>query len=110
MNSKLKRTFIITFIIPTLYGLAWNIFKWTELYWSNDLNILGFLFIAGSYPWNHMFLDPDCLVYMKHLIGQRPSNLMGALVLALGFAINITVVSFVVSWTYAKWKAHNKPM
>jgi hypothetical protein len=94
--------------VCSLYISAWHTFRELGWRWPNDANIPGFLMMLMAQPWSTLAysFQPE----MEAALGEPIRYLVTAIVVALGFALNVTATLWLVVSISRKVRAHNKKM
>ena len=105
---NLRLVFFACAIVCSLYISAWHTFR--ELGWRlpNDANIPGFLMMVMAQPWSTLAysFQPE----MEAALGEPIRYLVTAIVVALGFALNVTATLWLVVSISRKVREHKKKM
>jgi hypothetical protein len=89
-ESYTRKTFTIALLAPLCFYLAWSLCQLLNIAWPSVLNVAGHGFLAGSLPWS--------LPVVTNLFTVEAwlMQLLNILFISMGFAINITMLVFMV--------------
>jgi len=85
-----RKVFSIGVLVVLSYYLTWYLFRALELNWHTAWNIPGLALIACSFPWSLPVTSN--VIELAQLLGKYGRDALMVLVVALGFALNLTIL------------------
>ena len=109
MGKKLTRTFLLFFGLGLAYH-ALCYFARSYGHWDNDYNIPGFFIAAGSMPWSLPLFEHEVQVFLKGMLGPAVSGRFISFLVAVGFAINATIIRALMIFVFERVSEHRKEL
>ena len=97
-----KVTFLTALAFPATYQAAWYLFRLMGWHWRNSWDAPGFLFLTGSMPWSQPLLTYEAMSAFRDVFGDDIRSLLIAIVMSVGFAVNITLLKLILVWLKTK--------
>ena len=79
-------------------------------HWDNDYNIPGFFIAAGSMPWSLPLFEHEVQVFLKDMLGPAVSGRIISVLVAVGFAINATIIRALMILVFERVSEHRKEL
>lgn len=90
---EVRKVFSIGLLIALSYYFLWYAFRALAIEWHTVLNVPGFMLLAGSMPWSYPFASN--LLDLSIWLGYFGRDVLVVLTVSLGFATNLTLLSFI---------------